>query len=174
MQYSQSKKAYKQICASNTQGRWPGQGRIWKLKVQQRVRTFTWLLAHGKLLANFNRWKRMLTESLDCEICHEQEETNLHAIRDCNEARKVWSQFIPPNLQQQFYLLPFQYWVLWNLSSGRLHKLSHEYKIRFAIVCQWVQKWRNEATFNEACMGEHLKAEHIKEVWKRQLQRITS
>lgn len=120
-----------------------------------------WLLTHGKFLSNFNRWRRNLSKRLICEPCQEQEETNLHVIQDCIEAKKVWPHFISLDLQQKFYLLPPQEWVLWNLSSGKLHRLSREWRIRFAVTCWWVWMGRNEAIFNGSCLGEHLKVDHI-------------
>lgn len=39
---------------------------IWKLKVPNRIRTFLWLVRHGRILTNSNRVKRGV---LDCDKC---------------------------------------------------------------------------------------------------------
>lgn len=39
---------------------------IWKLKVPNRIRTFLWLVRHGRILTNGNRVKRGV---LDCDKC---------------------------------------------------------------------------------------------------------
>lgn len=57
------KKAYKRLSDSSSQEKWPGWSCIRKLGVQQRVRTFMWILSHDKLLSNFNRWRRNLLEN---------------------------------------------------------------------------------------------------------------
>lgn len=63
-------------------------GMFWKLKVEQRERTFIWLLIHEKLLANYNKWRRLMAESPRYELGQELEVTNLHAIRNCTVAKR--------------------------------------------------------------------------------------
>lgn len=60
---------------------------------------------------------------------------NLHAIRDYAEAKRDWVHFTPPDLFQKFFSLLFNDWVRWNLLSDRLHKLTHEWKVKFAVIC---------------------------------------
>lgn len=45
---------------------WKGVKLIWKAKVHQRVKTFIWILANDKLLANYERWKRRITYLPEC------------------------------------------------------------------------------------------------------------
>lgn len=56
-------KEYEKLRASNSKAKWPGWNRIWKLKIQKRVKTFIWLLAHDSLITNQIRWKRRLAEN---------------------------------------------------------------------------------------------------------------
>lgn len=90
-------KAYRKLNFYENPGGWTGWRIIWQLKVQQRLRTFLWLLAHEKLLSNFSRWRRRIATSPNCNQCIGREETNMHAVRDCCEARRVWLNFIPPS-----------------------------------------------------------------------------
>lgn len=95
---------------------------IWQLKVQQRIRTFLWLLSHGKLLSNFSHWKRRIADSPESNMCIESEKTNLHTVRDCSEAKNVWLHLIPPCFVQKLFSLLIKEWILWNLSIGSLQR----------------------------------------------------
>ncbi|CAI8602874.1 unnamed protein product [Vicia faba] len=89
--------------------------RIWKLQVQQRVKSFVCLLAHGRMWTNFQRSIRGLG-SAACDICGGVAETDIHLIRDCTKAMEVWCQHVPPLLQQVFFSLNLEDWVDANLS----------------------------------------------------------
>ncbi|KAL4391418.1 hypothetical protein AHAS_Ahas03G0243100 [Arachis hypogaea] len=56
---------------------------LWKIKLPQRLKTFSWLLTHEALLTNSKRKLRNLTEDGDCPRCCGEEETLLHVLRDC-------------------------------------------------------------------------------------------
>lgn len=53
------------------------------MKVKERIRIFLWIMSHGRLLTNLERWKRRMTANLICGRCYQPEERALHAIRDC-------------------------------------------------------------------------------------------
>lgn len=42
--------AYKLLTGKNKEGRWGGWLKIWRLKVQRRVKVFVWLVAHDRVL----------------------------------------------------------------------------------------------------------------------------
>lgn len=100
----------------------------------------------------------LITQSV---LCDEMEETNLHAVWDCVEAKKVWKHFVPPHLEHKFHSLPLKEWVLWNLSSVMLHNVFEEWRNRFAVICWPIWRWRNEVIFNESCLNEHSRMEVI-------------
>lgn len=66
-----------------------GWRKVWKLGVQQRIRVFLWVSAHGKLMTNLERWKRRMAANPLCIRCAEAEESSLQAIRDCVFAKEV-------------------------------------------------------------------------------------
>lgn len=70
-----------------------------------------------------------------CEQCAGDEEINLHAIRDCVKAKKVWSHFIPPNLIQKIYSLPLKDRVPWKISSERMHNFNSSWKVKIFVIC---------------------------------------
>lgn len=45
------------------------------------------LLVQGRILKNHARWRRNLAKSPICDVCRDDLENNLHAIRDCP---RVW------------------------------------------------------------------------------------
>lgn len=51
---------------------------IWKIKVPNRICTFLWLVKHGKILTNVERYKRRLTSNENCEDCNEEREGIKH------------------------------------------------------------------------------------------------
>lgn len=155
------KKAYHKLCTNNPAVNRPGWKKIWALKVQQQVRMFVWLLAHGKLLTNQVRLKQHLTANPICALCQGEEESNLHAIRDCPKARKVCVCFIPPEFLNECFLLPLQQWMWWNLSNGRMNDMSQWWGTCFAVISWWIWKWRNNEVFNGIVLDELTKIEYL-------------
>ncbi|KAE8690784.1 hypothetical protein F3Y22_tig00110893pilonHSYRG00506 [Hibiscus syriacus] len=72
--------------------------RIWTIKLPQRLRFFLWLILKEKVMTNFERSKRMLTDNPSCPACNCPSETILHVLRDCPYARMVWDWFIPSSI----------------------------------------------------------------------------
>lgn len=91
-------KACEMMAAISSNARWPGWKRIWKLKLQQWLKTFLWLMAHDILIINQITWRQQIAESQMCLLCEATEESNLHTVHDCPEARKVWAYFVPSEL----------------------------------------------------------------------------
>lgn len=152
------KKAYRKLCGSATHDGWPGWSHLWKIEVQQRIRTFLWILSHNKLLTNYEKWRRNLREDPCCSLCGAMEETCLHAIRDCPEAKQVWLLFVETSLQQNFFLMSLEDWLLWNTSKAR----GREWQSKFALVCWWNWKWRNDVVHNEMWMEIQMKVEFLR------------
>lgn len=45
---------------------WRGWKFLWKVRTQQRVKVFLWLLAHDRLMTNNNIWRRNMALSAAC------------------------------------------------------------------------------------------------------------
>lgn len=69
---------------------WRGWRLIWKLQVQQRVKTFVWTLAHDKILTNHSRSKRKMSDTSACFKCCNAVEDALHTLKDCPNSHEVW------------------------------------------------------------------------------------
>lgn len=53
---------------------------IWKWSGPNRIRTFLWKLAHGRLLTNEERTKRGMSFDALCPRCNEQQESIMHVF----------------------------------------------------------------------------------------------
>lgn len=128
------KDAYTSIVDLLQEPQWLGWQRIWKLKTQQRVRIFIWLLARESLMTNYTRWRRHMAVLPICSVCDEEEETVLHAMRDCGAARRIWMLLVPVEYQQKFFSLCLRDWLAWNLSSRHLSLKIEAWGRRFTIA----------------------------------------
>ncbi|MBA0734684.1 hypothetical protein Gogos_018582, partial [Gossypium gossypioides] len=60
----------------------------WKVEVPQRVRVFLWLVLKQKLLTQAERLRCGVINDARCSVCGHGYENVLHAIRDCDAAKK--------------------------------------------------------------------------------------
>ena len=65
---------------------------IWRLKVPNKIRNFTWRACWNILptKANLFRWK--ITADNICEVCGNFEETTAHVLWNCHRAKEVWKE----------------------------------------------------------------------------------
>lgn len=155
------KEAYALLEDPSIRSQRPGWQIIWKLRVQQRIRMFVWLMTRDSLMTNYNRWRRSMATSFLCTVCEEEDETTLHAVRDSESARRIWSLLVPLDSQQKFFNLGLQDWVVWNLSNMRLSIQIEDWGRRFAIARWWIWRWRNEAVFHTMQLTDAAKVQHI-------------
>ena len=120
---------------------------IWSTPVQQRIRTFMWLVLHNRLLCNANRVKRKLSEDPRCLRCPAQdEETILHLLRDCPIARVVWRNVGGATQDPSFWMGSLEDWMVCNLQAQGRH-FSDTWPTCFAVVVWWLWRWRNLVVF---------------------------
>ena len=65
---------------------------MWKLQLPQRLKLFLWILLHGKLLTNAERFRRRLSSSPICDCCLHDVEDLEHLFRSCPAAVAVWRE----------------------------------------------------------------------------------
>lgn len=65
---------------------------IWKLDVPLKCNLLVWLCGHDALPTNACRFRRGMTDSDECVLCHSHSETALHCLRDCSLARGIWQR----------------------------------------------------------------------------------
>ncbi|XP_074305989.1 uncharacterized protein LOC141641217 [Silene latifolia] len=122
---------------------------IWKLPVQQRVRMFIWLAAHGRLMTNYNRVRRGIHDDPICPRCFEEDESTDHHLRRCPYSRELWDLLGECVVSPSFFTLPFKTWISKNASDG-IPLASHDWSMKFAITCWWIWRWRNNVTFGRS------------------------
>ncbi|XP_057442557.1 uncharacterized protein LOC130734228 [Lotus japonicus] len=106
---------------------------IWKLKIPEKVRIFTWLCLHDALPVNSNRVKCHLATSAACDRCSAPREDIIHSLRECPHSREIWGRlgvWSWPN----FWNLDLVEWIHFH---GRI---SHA--IRFLAGIWGIWKWR--------------------------------
>ena len=90
---------------------------VWDWNGPERIGYFLWLVGHGKLLTNEERYKRHLAEDSHCLICNKEDEGLLHVLRDCPAAYYVWVFLVPRDMFNSLFSLDFDDWFLYNLKS---------------------------------------------------------
>lgn len=148
---------------------------MWKLWVQQRVKTLMWLLVSNRILTNSTRWKRRIAEtSPSCYISGAPEEDTNHIIRDCTTVEEVQLHLLPHILVHRFFSLYLNEWIQWNLSSDVIHSRKDKWQIKFVLTCWWIWRWRNESIFNRTTQSLQYKIKHLEAcveemmgLWKR-------
>ncbi|KAK9944849.1 hypothetical protein M0R45_010396 [Rubus argutus] len=120
---------------------------IWKLNIPPKLKTFAWVLCHGKLLTNTQRVKRCFTNDDSCPICKQNQESLVHLFRDCPAATNVWNVFSIPNSVANTYNLSWHAWLKAHLLC--LVSLNSDVKwcSIFVFICWFIWKWRNKFVF---------------------------
>ena len=67
---------------------------IWKIKAPQKIRHFIWRAAKDSLPSRQNlvRWQIKVDET--CSLCNEHQESILHALWLCDQAKAVWKSVL--------------------------------------------------------------------------------
>lgn len=76
---------------------------VWRWNGQQRVRTFLWQVAHHRLLTNTERLARGMTQSAQCPLCQQDNESLMHVLLDCEHAMAVWDRFVSTEHRARFF-----------------------------------------------------------------------
>ncbi|KAK4285196.1 hypothetical protein QN277_001926 [Acacia crassicarpa] len=125
----------------------PMWGKIWKLKIPERCKVFTWLVLHKRLLTNASRHKRGLTSDSRCPVCDAEIENLQHVLRDCPETLNLWKSVVPQCLWSKFSSLSFDHWFQWNSSYKDRRVESEEWRQQFILICWWLWRPRNSFVF---------------------------
>jgi hypothetical protein len=118
---------HSEASTNTTNGNWH---MIWKMQVPERVKSFIWVLKHGRLLTNF--WKsKMSLGSPSCCYCGDITETELHVLRDCPKCMHVWLNIVSDSTRDVFFSSNLQQCITLNMTGG----------IEGIEVDNWVSYW---------------------------------
>ncbi|XP_074314431.1 uncharacterized protein LOC141649645 [Silene latifolia] len=119
---------------------------IWRLPVQQRVRMFIWLAAHGRVMVNVNRVIRNMGDDPRCPRCDGDEETTEHLLRSCPVSKQIWNLIGIDSSNIYFFNSPFSEWIT-RCASNDVSTNEANWPMMFAITCWWIWRWRNNVVF---------------------------
>ncbi|CAJ2632916.1 unnamed protein product [Trifolium pratense] len=116
---------------------------IWKIKAQELVRVFVWLMYHERILTNYQKNRMGLGSSM-CDFCGDQVETILHVMRDCPLVMPLWLNLVHSNMRRNFCTGYTQQWIDFNLNVDVRGQFDVEWKSIWAISCHFAWSWRNK------------------------------
>lgn len=121
---------------------------IWKWKGPERMHFLLCKEARGILMINEVWYRRGLTNSDLCPICHQHPETSLHLFRDCGISKVVWLNLMNDIPLTFFEEDNFERWLLLNLKAKGSLELG-KWNLIFATTL--VRLWwaRNELVFKQ-------------------------
>lgn len=91
--------------------------RIWKIKVPLRQCVFLWLVNHGKVLTNVERFRRHLTSNACCVSCAGLLEDGNHLFRQCNEVKGIWRAALGRDVAANLDRLAWNDWLAVNIKG---------------------------------------------------------
>lgn len=110
------------------------------MKLPENIKHFIWLIMHNSLPSNMLRRIHHMTVDPSCHLCGAPSEPTIHALRDCNQAKRIWSVLGFSN-HSDFTIVDVCDWfkALATNDHGQL----------FVISCWFIWRGRNEAFFSD-------------------------
>ncbi|XP_039066094.1 uncharacterized protein LOC120211665 [Hibiscus syriacus] len=90
---------------------------IWSITAPQRVRMFTWLAYKEKIMTDYERGRRLLTNNYSCPTCGAATETVIHVLRDCPPSRHMWLHIVPQSACSSFFGTDLHSWITQNIHT---------------------------------------------------------
>jgi ribonuclease HI len=161
--------AYNELCSFHVDTSLNYWKKIWKLKVQERIRCFVWILHHNRLLTN-SRLSMMHLGSEFCYHCGDVVETALHVLRDCPLAVGIWLNMVGLHYRDKFFNANLQQWLNLNMNAELGMGHMKNWAEFWASACHSLWYWRNKMTHDSGSVLptrpwlEVLKRVHIYDV----------
>ncbi|KAF7830866.1 ribonuclease H [Senna tora] len=90
---------------------------------------------------------RKLTDNAMCPRCGKEEETALHALRDCDSVADLWMRFLNPQRWNAFFSLDLCEWIEWNRHVHAGNDISENWQTTFGVAVWHIWKNRNLIVF---------------------------
>ncbi|CAI9088292.1 OLC1v1022590C1 [Oldenlandia corymbosa var. corymbosa] len=87
-----------------------------------------------------------------CDRCGAAQETVLHVLRDCHDAVKVWSDFVPIAWRSRFFSLTLEDWIWANLLNQIGIDVAN-WECVFGVTLWRIWSWRNAMIFEGKAVG---------------------
>lgn len=125
-----------EVSSSNPSSLWK---QIWKLNVLPRVKVFAWRACHEALPTRKGLSKRVAGYDAVCGVCHCEDESVIHAVRECKLARAIWCE------SRFEHMLSWQCCSLVDWWDRGFKELDSEGMEEFITLCWAVWGARNKA-----------------------------
>ena len=66
--------------------------RLWHMKHPRKFITFQWLITHNSVPVG--AWCEVMGHPSTCNICHNEQETQAHALWSCDAAHQIWGRIL--------------------------------------------------------------------------------
>lgn len=120
----------------------------WRWKGPQAIRVFIWTVLHDRLKTKRELMRRHLVSNGYRDRCGLDLESNLHVLRDCPMAKRVWNHFVPRSLQADFYSKPLKKWIIYNVQSKEQYRWNLDWNCIFEFTIWRLWYWRNKFRFD--------------------------
>lgn len=90
-----------------------------------------------------------MTDYGTCGLCSQEEESTLHALRDCPSSYKVWKDMGVQNLFPEYFKVSAHDWWKNNINLDNKVLWDSAWKIVFGVTCWLLWKWRNCHVFKD-------------------------
>ncbi|CAJ2643605.1 unnamed protein product [Trifolium pratense] len=125
---------YKLVCGYHELERDAIWKRIWRLEVPERIRCFIWRLRYGRIPTN-KVCNRRGYGTPYCDNCVGEEETVIHAIRDCPLAHNTWKNLVPIKYRLEFFTYNYHVWFQRNMESDESLEWGIGWRVIWATTC---------------------------------------
>ncbi|KAK7282842.1 hypothetical protein RIF29_11929 [Crotalaria pallida] len=90
-----------------------------------------------------------MTHDASCNLCKYQEETILHAMRDCPYAWLVWRKFLSPSHWDKFCIDNIEDWMVECLTTIMGTQTLQHWRVTFGTVLEALWRQRNKKIFED-------------------------
>ncbi|KAE8674734.1 hypothetical protein F3Y22_tig00111719pilonHSYRG00029 [Hibiscus syriacus] len=90
---------------------------IWSIAAPQRVRMFIWLAYKEKIMTNYERGRRMLTNDCSYATCGATMESVIHVLHDYPPSQNLWLRVVPHSAYGSFFIIDLQSWITQNIQK---------------------------------------------------------
>lgn len=97
-------------------------------------KTFSWQVAHGRILTNVERMARGFAQHDICPRCIAYPETLMHALRDCDEVQAFWSKAVSHEAWSSFFSLGLHAWLEFNMSGSHASHSEWHWPLFFGVT----------------------------------------
>lgn len=124
-------------------GRW-----VWELDMLPKIKHFFWLCHHGSILVRQVLNSKGISCNMGYPLCHKQEESIIHALRDYLVARKFSLSMGVPQALANFLCLNLLDWLKANsMCSSHIKANGMPWSVQFPFAIWYLWKHRNWTTF---------------------------